>query len=96
MLDRLNALESGQDVSEEAAAEPQTGATAQDDATAQQDDATALQDDATAQTDSDSTQGEPIGSDGTQGDPLTPQLGKLSTPSPDPSTSGRSRPSAAA
>lgn len=64
MLDRLNALESGQDASEEAAAEPETYATAQDDATAQPPAAT-------AQTGSDSTQGEPIGSDGTQGDPLT-------------------------
>lgn len=35
MLDRLNALESGQDVSEEAAEEPQTGTPANDDATAQ-------------------------------------------------------------
>lgn len=41
MLDRLNALESGQDVSEEAAAEPQTDATAQDGATAQQNEETA-------------------------------------------------------
>lgn len=41
MQERLNALESGQDVSEEAAAEPQTDATAQDGATAQQTDATA-------------------------------------------------------
>ena len=58
MLDRLNALESGQDVSEEAAAEPQTGTPANDDATAQQ--------------------AEP------------------STPSPDSSTSDRSRRTAAA
>lgn len=36
MLERLNALESGQDVSEEAAAEPQPETTAQDGATAQQ------------------------------------------------------------
>lgn len=36
MLDRLNALESGQDASEEATAEPQTDATAQDGATTQQ------------------------------------------------------------
>lgn len=36
MLERLNALESGQDVSEEAAEEPQTGATAEDGAAAQQ------------------------------------------------------------
>ena len=35
MLDRLNALESGQDESEEAAEEPQTGTPANDDATAQ-------------------------------------------------------------
>lgn len=35
MQERLNALESGQDVSEEAAAEPQTDATAQGEATAQ-------------------------------------------------------------
>ena len=41
MQERLNALESGQDVSEEAAAEPQTDATAQDDATAQQSEETA-------------------------------------------------------
>lgn len=41
MQERLNALESGQDVSEEAAAEPQTDATAQDGATAQQDKETA-------------------------------------------------------
>ena len=41
MLERLNALESGQDVSEEATAEPQTGATAQDGATAQQNEETA-------------------------------------------------------
>ena len=58
MLDRLNALESGQDVSEEAAEEPQTGTPANDDATAQQ--------------------AEP------------------STPSPDSSTSDRSRRTAAA
>lgn len=89
MLDRLNALESGQDASEEAAAEPETYATAQDDATAQPPAAT-------AQAGSESTQGEPIGSDGTQGDPLSPQPGKSSTPSPDLSTSDRSRPSAAA
>lgn len=37
MQERLNALESGQDVSEEAAAEPQTDATAQDGAAAQLD-----------------------------------------------------------
>lgn len=36
MLERLNALESGQDVSEEATAESQTGETVQDDANAQQ------------------------------------------------------------
>lgn len=89
MLDRLNALESGQDVSEEAAAEPETYATAQDDATAQQGEII-------AQTGSDSTQGDPLGSDGTQGNPCPQQSGKTSTPSPDPSTSGRSRPSAAA
>lgn len=41
MLDRLNALESGQDVSEEAAAEPGTYATAQDGAAAQQGEETA-------------------------------------------------------
>lgn len=41
MQERLNAMESGQDVSEEAAAEPQTDATAQDDATAQQSEETA-------------------------------------------------------
>lgn len=41
MLERLNALESGQDVSEEATAEPQKSETAQDGATAQQDDETA-------------------------------------------------------
>lgn len=41
MLERLNALESGQDVSEEATAEPQTGETAQDGATAQQGEETA-------------------------------------------------------
>lgn len=58
MLDRLNALESGQDVSEEAAEEPQTGTPANDDATA--------------------------------------QTGEPSTPSPDSSTSDRSRRPAAA
>ena len=58
MLDRLNALESGQDVSEEAAEEPQTGTPANDDATA--------------------------------------QPGEPSTPSPDSSTSDRSRRPAAA
>lgn len=58
MLDRLNALESGQDVSEEAAEEPQTGTPANDDATA--------------------------------------QTGEPSTPSPDSSTSARSRRPAAA
>lgn len=41
MQERLNALESGQDASEEATAEPQTDATAQDGATAQQDKETA-------------------------------------------------------
>ena len=41
MQERLNALESGQDVSEEAAAEPQTGETAEDGATAQQSEETA-------------------------------------------------------
>lgn len=41
MLERLNALESGQDVSEEATAEPQTGETVQDGATAQQSEETA-------------------------------------------------------
>lgn len=41
MLERLNALESGQDVSEDATAEPQTGETAQDEATAQQGEETA-------------------------------------------------------
>ena len=41
MLERLNALESGQDASEEATAEPQTDATAQDGATAQQGEETA-------------------------------------------------------
>lgn len=41
MQERLNALESGQDVSEEATAEPQTDATAQDGATAQQGEETA-------------------------------------------------------
>ena len=59
MLDRLNALESGQDVSEKAAAEPQTETTAQDGATAQ-------------------------------------QSGRTSTRSADPSTSDRSRRTAAA
>ena len=58
MLERLNALESGQDVSEEAAEEPQTGTPANDDATA--------------------------------------QTGEPSTPSPDSSTSDRSRRTAAA
>ena len=58
MLERLNALESGQDVSEEAAEEPQTGSPANDDATA--------------------------------------QTGEPSTPSPDSSTSDRSRRPAAA
>ena len=43
MLERLNALESGQDVSEEATAEPQTDATAQDGATAQQQEETTAQ-----------------------------------------------------
>lgn len=43
MLERLNALESGQDVSEEATEEPQTDATAQDGATAQQQDETTAQ-----------------------------------------------------
>ena len=41
MLDRLNALESGQDVSEEATEEPQTGRPAKEDATAQQGEETA-------------------------------------------------------
>ena len=41
MLERLNALESGQDVSEEATAEPQTAETAQDGAEAQQGEETA-------------------------------------------------------
>lgn len=41
MLERLNALESGQDVSEEAAEEPQTGETAKDGAAAQQSEETA-------------------------------------------------------
>lgn len=41
MLERLNALESGQDVSEEATEEPQTGETAEDGATAQQSEETA-------------------------------------------------------
>lgn len=41
MQERLNALESGQDASEEATAEPQTTATAQDRATAQQSEKTA-------------------------------------------------------
>ena len=41
MLDRLNALESGQDASEEATEEPQTAETAQDGATAQQGEETA-------------------------------------------------------
>lgn len=41
MLERLNALESGQDVSEEATEEPQTVETAQDGATAQQNEETA-------------------------------------------------------
>lgn len=39
--ERLNALESGQDVSEEATEEPQTGETAEDGATAQQSEETA-------------------------------------------------------
>lgn len=43
MLDRLNALESGQDVSEEATEEPQTGETAQDGAAAQQHEETTAQ-----------------------------------------------------
>lgn len=41
MQERLNALESGQDASEEATAEPQTGETAQDGAPAQQNEETA-------------------------------------------------------
>lgn len=41
MQERLNALESGQDVSEEATEEPQTGETAEDGATAQQSEETA-------------------------------------------------------
>lgn len=41
MLERLNALESGQDVSEEATEEPQTGETAEDGAAAQQSEETA-------------------------------------------------------
>lgn len=41
MLEQLNALESGQDVSEEATEEPQTGETVQDGATAQQSEETA-------------------------------------------------------
>lgn len=41
MLERLNALESGQDVSEEATEEPQTGETVQDGTTAQQGEETA-------------------------------------------------------
>lgn len=41
MLERLNALESGQDVSEKATEEPQTGETAKDGATAQQSEETA-------------------------------------------------------
>ena len=43
MLERLNALESGQDVSEEATEEPQTVETAQDEAAAQQQDETTAQ-----------------------------------------------------
>lgn len=43
MQERLNALESGQDVSEEATAEPQTDATAQDGAAAQEPDETTAQ-----------------------------------------------------
>ena len=89
MLERLNALESGQDVSEEATEEPQTGTPAKDDATEQQSRGT-------AQTDSDSTQGETIGNNGTKGKTMSRQPGKSSTTSPDLSTSGRSRPSAAA
>ena len=89
MLERLNALESGQDVSKEATEEPQTGTPAKDDATEQQRRGT-------AQTDRDSTQGENIGNNGTQGKTMIQQPGKSSTTSPDLSTSGRSRPSAAA
>ena len=89
MLDRLNAIESGQDVSEEATEEPQTGTPAKDDATEQQSRRT-------AQTDRDSTQGETIGNNGTQGKTMIQQPGKSSTTSPDLSISGRSRPSAAA
>ena len=88
MMERLNALESGQDVSEEVA-EPQTGTPAKDDATEQQSRGT-------AQTGSDSTQGETIGNNETQGETMSQQPGKSSTTSPDLSTSGRSRPSAAA
>ena len=43
MLDRLNALESGQDASEEATEEPQTDATAQDGAAAKQQEETTAQ-----------------------------------------------------
>ena len=43
MQERLNALESGQDASEEATEEPQTGATAQDGATTQQQNETTAQ-----------------------------------------------------
>ena len=43
MQERLNALESGQDASEEATAEPQTDATAQDGAAAQEQDETTAQ-----------------------------------------------------
>lgn len=43
MLERLNALESGKDVSEEATEEPQTSETAQDGATAQQQEETTAQ-----------------------------------------------------
>lgn len=89
MLDRLNALESGQDVSEEATAEPQSRGTAQDDAAAQQSRGT-------AQTLINSTKGETIGNDGTQCETMSQKPGKPSTPPPDSSTSGRSRPSAAA
>ena len=89
MLDRLNALESGQDVSKEATEEPQTG-------TPEKDDATEQQSRGTAQTGSDSTQGETIGNNGTQGETMSRQPGEPSTTSPDLSTSGRSRPSAAA
>ena len=89
MLDRLNALESGQDVSKEATEEPQTGTPAKDDATEQQSRGT-------AQKDSDSTHGETIGNNGTKGKTMSRQPGKSSTTSPDLSTSGRSRPSAAA